>query len=213
MEGINNFENTNKARMSSLIARYNKYITNHFFFTNMASAVVIFTAGDVVAQNIEAYHHCKFHHVSFNPFCTTIDKNRLAKMNCWSLCFYTPFFMYYFRFLDRLVPAKTLIGTGKKVFGSFVLSPFVNSAFLCFGECWDCNKSQSPSPTYSNDEIKDRCKNKCEAELVNTIIASAALWWPLNAVNFGLVPSQYRSLTTSVFSVFWSCYLSLVAAR
>lgn len=56
---------------------------------------------------------------------------------------------------------------------------------------------------------RDSQKRICE-DLLTTLTAGFAYWWPVNALIFRLVPSQLRPVGMSVCSVVWGCYLSMV---
>ena len=194
-----------------LIRRYNHHLQHNFFRTNIVSALVIFTGGDLVAQTIE-------HESGTTPSSTSTvlkastsswDHMRTVKMCCWSICAYTPFFMYYFRFLDKIFPGVGGPAVGKKVLGGFILSPFVNWAYLTFSVVWD----EKMSGNEDWDEIGKKVHAKNRSDLINTVAASASMWWPMNFINFRFVPASGRSITTSICSIFWSCYLSWVGAK
>jgi hypothetical protein len=54
---------------------------------------------------------------------------------------------------------------------------------------------------------------KIETELAPTVLASAGMWIPINALNFTFVSPHLRPLTLTTFSAFWNCYLSLAQHR
>ena len=59
-----------------------------------------------------------------------LDKFRLMTMIGWSVCYMTPFFVYFYRFMDKIFPQQTVATIGARVFGSFLVSIPTNALVL-----------------------------------------------------------------------------------
>jgi hypothetical protein len=163
-----------------------------------------------------------------------LDKFRLMTMIGWSVCYMTPFFVYFYRFLDKIFPQATVATIGARMFGSFLISIPTNALFFMYGSSvnhvaeWNSLREEwrqelknfaldestvrgimNHLPPLHVESMVAKGVSKVEAELVDTISISAKAWIPINFVNFALVPPHLRPVVFSTASVFWNCYLSL----
>ena len=69
---------------------------------------------------------------------------------------------------------------------------------------------RSTSTSSTRTSIMEASVRRIEQDLVPTLTAGFAYWWPANAVIFRCVPSLLRPVGMSVCSVVWGCYLSMV---
>lgn len=118
--------------------------------------------------------------------------------------------------MDHRWPKVTPLNVIRKVGGAFLLAAPLNAGFFAYGVAYPYIISTYVTGTRSEiptEIIKKEAQDKINAELINTMKASASLWWPVNALNFALVPGQFRAIWTSAWSVAWSTYLSLVQHR
>ncbi|GMH58600.1 hypothetical protein TrVE_jg7667 [Triparma verrucosa] len=197
-----------------MLSSYLQLLKSHPFKTNMASALVIFSLGDVTAQYIEHENEMPKGQMRQMPF--QLDYLRMNEMVLWSAGFYTPLFYKFYNWMDVRWPKVTPFNVVRKVGAAFLLSAPINSLFFAYGVAYPHFVSTYVTRTTSSvpySEISSDTSKKVEAELLNTMKASAALWWPANAANFAFVPPHLRAIWTSVFSVVWSTYLSLVQHR
>ena len=185
----------------------------------MASALVIFSLGDAAAQYIE-YNQSSSPNIKTTappppkPF--QFDLLRMNEMILWSVGFYTPVLYQFYRWMDHRWPKVTPLNVIRKVGGAFLLAAPLNAGFFAYGVAYPYIISTYVTGTRSEiptEIIKKEAQDKINAELINTMKASASLWWPVNALNFALVPGQFRAIWTSAWSVAWSTYLSLVQHR
>lgn len=166
----------------------------------------------------------------------SIDWFRNLTMVTWSAAIYTPCFVYLYRLLDRYVPSlpgkPTLVGVGVPVVASFVVSVPLTALFFCYGSIvhhvadwvgllhevrrrqpsssWDSLFMTAP---FDWDMAYSAVCVKLENELIQTVTTSAAIWVPINTLNFSLMPSHLRPVTLMFAATFWNCYLSLAQHR
>ena len=163
-----------------------------------------------------------------------LDKFRLMTMIGWSVCYMTPFFVYFYRFMDKIFPQQTVATIGARVFGSFLVSIPTNALFFMYGSSvnhvaeWNTLREEwrtelkgfgldeatvhnimEPISPLHVDTMVAKGVSKVEAELVDTVSVSAKAWIPINLMNFALFPPHLRPLVFNTASVFWNCYLSL----
>ncbi len=163
-----------------------------------------------------------------------LDTFRLLTMVGWSVFYMTPFFVYFYRFMDKIFPQRTVATIGARVLASFLVSIPTNTLFFMYGtsvnhvaewttlreewrkELQDFGLEESavqsimnPGPPLHVEAMVVKGFRKVESELVDTVSVSAKAWMPFNILNFALVPSHLRPLAFSAASVFWNCYLSL----
>jgi hypothetical protein len=49
---------------------------------------------------------------------------------------------------------------------------------------------------------------KCRADLLGIALMNWRVWPITNAINFGIIPQQFRVLVNQIVSFFWFAYLS-----
>jgi hypothetical protein len=194
--------------LRSAAKSYTRALERHPLSTNLASAFVIFTIGDISAQYIEHQERR-----TAQPF--MVDTFRSSKLINWSVFIYTPVFYKLYQYFDIWWPKKTPINIARKVLGASASAIPTNAIFFGYNAAYPhlVDYALGDIETLPVQRIYDETKEKCSDELVNTIQASMTLWWPVNAANFAFVPGTYRSVWTSAWSVVWSTYLSLIAHR
>lgn len=104
--------------MSRLFAMYDRALTAQPILTKTLTSVVLFTAGDVMAQRLEKG--------SF----AGLDGARLVRQGAWGALF-TPLAHYWYLNLDRWVPGAGVNVVAKKVvLDQLTWTPFINVVFL-----------------------------------------------------------------------------------
>lgn len=104
--------------MSRLFAMYDRALTAQPILTKTLTSVVLFTAGDVMAQRLEKG--------SF----ADLDGARLVRQGAWGALF-TPLAHYWYLNLDRWVPGAGVNVVAKKVvLDQLTWTPFINVVFL-----------------------------------------------------------------------------------
>ena len=163
----------------------------------------------------------------------SLDYFRMSTMSFWAACISTPYFMFLYRIQDRVLSSSTTpIGVALRVISSFVASVPLNAAFFGYGswlhhvtEWWALVQEWKlvvPTATlrqilhevpFDTNVLYATTYCKWQTELFRTLVTSATLWIPINAVNFALVAPHMRPLILTVCSAFWNCYLSLAQHR
>jgi hypothetical protein len=154
-------------------------------------------------------------------------------MVVWAGGVVTPFFLGLYKLFDRfLPPGRGGSAIGSRVLGAFVASIPANFFFFCYGTFVHHTTEWASLLAEWNHQIPEATaiellqevpfdfqmyvsttRLKLENEFLNTIIASASMWIPLNTINFSLVPPHLRPLFIMTFSAVWNCYLSLAQHR
>lgn len=167
---------------------------------------------------------------------------RTGTMAVWSVGIYTPAYMYLFRLYDRFLPKKTAPVIVFQVLFNLLYSIPVNALFFTYGtfvnhttewlairEEWKedleeiasdfgikeihAEESYPAEPQFDWEMMWSKTRLKLHSELYTTMVTSAKVWIPINAINFTVVPPHLRPLGLIFCSVFWNCYLSLVQHR
>jgi len=164
----------------------------------------------------------------------SIDRFRLAIMAAWSgisTFYYTGLYQIY----ERTLPARAASPVryvALRVGLSFAFSIPLNAAFFFYGtfahhladwtaliEEW---RSEVPEATlrqihnhvpFDAGMLWSEYRLKLENEFADTILASGAMWIPINVFNFSFVSPHLRPVLLTFFSTFWNCYLSLAQHR
>lgn len=165
--------------------------------TNAAVGACVMFAGDYVAQTRLEDHNA------------SLDYKRLFVTTSWNGVLAAPFFLKWFRLLDRLLP-----GTGMKTVltkvtvNQFTAAGLMNVGFLAYStlvEGYLHRKRLEDTLPVAFERVKQ--------DWVKLFISSGLFWMPLNALNFAFVSPQYRVLPTVFGGAAWGCFLSYVGHR
>eukprot|EP00658_Telonema_sp_P-2_P010331 TRINITY_DN13895_c0_g1_i1.p1 TRINITY_DN13895_c0_g1~~TRINITY_DN13895_c0_g1_i1.p1 ORF type:complete len:211 (-),score=38.32 TRINITY_DN13895_c0_g1_i1:276-908(-) len=177
-----------------MLTAYQQLLRRRPVVTNVASALVISCTGDALAQRLE----------SDSPH----DMGRSAVMMTYSGLVFTPTFMTFYRIVDRKWPQPSVLNALRKsVLAVGGLGLPVNAAFLALSTTLEYKLL---GQIQTQAEYKETLASKLREDVVRIWSSSALFWGPTNVVNFALVPGQFRVIFTSVASVCWNTYLSLV---
>eukprot|EP00747_Dinoflagellata_sp_TGD_P189488 gnl/TRDRNA2_/TRDRNA2_49872_c0_seq2.p1 gnl/TRDRNA2_/TRDRNA2_49872_c0~~gnl/TRDRNA2_/TRDRNA2_49872_c0_seq2.p1 ORF type:complete len:206 (-),score=22.70 gnl/TRDRNA2_/TRDRNA2_49872_c0_seq2:96-713(-) len=198
--------------MRRLWAAYSEALRVRPLRTNVASAGAIMFVGDSAAQQIElrrdgALAHCQ-------------DFGRTATMTSWNALFFAPFFFYWFRFLDARWPTPhdlEWLLRGKRVLKKVVVNHAcsvapLNAAFFVYSATLEHALSSAGEPGDAGT-LWVKVVEKFRHNFVAVIIGSFSWWMPINTLNFMFCAPHMRILVTSVASIVWNTYLSLVSHR
>jgi len=162
----------------------------NLLLTNIVSSGGLLVAGDVIQQKLE---------ISQNPD-KKFDTARSARMGLVGLSQGPPHH-YWYLYLDKLLPGKTAAIVCKKILADQIFAaPFFAITFIygasllegkSLGSCWTEFKTKFPT-IYLFDWV---------------------IWPPTQAVNFALVPAQYRVLYVNGVTVLWDVFLSYIKHR
>jgi hypothetical protein len=165
------------------------------FAVNSAVNGVVMALGDRVAQHIEGKKRTDWDSYS-----------RTGILTFWSACLATPYWAWWYRFLNRRLPNRQLVWVGLT---ALIPGPISNAVFFAFGTFAE-HAVTHPRPWETREEAMDLLRAKYREQYVSTIVRSAQLWLPWNVFNFYFVPFEFRLLTGTIVGLGWNVYLSLV---
>lgn len=128
---------------------------------------------------------------------TYFQFNRLAGFMCWGLiigfaqCFWYKFLQIYSR------DPKVVEVIRKVLSDQFCFSPISLFCFFCYGTI------VLESGTW------DDAKAKLHRIYVRTLMIQYTVWFPVQFINFLLVPRLFQVPFSSSVSVLWNCFLSM----
>ena len=152
-------------------------------------------------------------------FVRWVDWGRTQDMLFYSVFVYTPYWVFAFKKFNDIWPKATAVQVAKKVLASTLVNIPSLSIFFLFGVVFPPVKKLMLEKTFSGSVGSDvpsvndlwlKFKTKINSDLFSTMTAGMIFWWPINGLNFKFTPPHLRPVVTSLFSVSWGCYLSLV---
>jgi len=158
-------------------------------FGNILTSAVLFATGDVIAQQLIEKKGDKH------------DFGRTARIVTWAGGIYAPLVTVWFRTLER-IPIKSkwpgaLVRTG---LDQFAFAPFILTGFFTV-------------MTLLEGKDMNAVKKKWNEAFVPTLQANWGLFIPVQILNMGLVPLQYRLLVINGVNIPWNAFLSLQNAK
>ena len=191
---------------------------------NMLSSAAIAFVGDLLAQRIE---HAPPRRqlvatdatiaVAASATATSgsdvaefeLDALRSATICAWSAGVMAPFYTRYYAVMDRVFPLKSIAHIGSKVLiTATTCAPVMNGLYLGATTAIEDRLGERPRP-----ELASAIDAKVRAELPGLVLTSAQLWMPVNTLNWMFFPTHARVLLSTVVSVGWNAYISLVQHR
>ena len=168
------------------MAFYARLLQTHPIATKTVTSAALFGLGDLMSQT-------QFEKKA------AIDQPRLARMVAWGGLF-APLAHYWYGALDVLVPGGGAAAVAQKVaLDQMTWTVFINAAFF-----WTTTFMETGDAGLGLVAIN---RNLWPTLKVNWVV------WPvLQAINLSVVPLQFRLLYNNFASLFWSAYLSNVAA-
>jgi hypothetical protein len=196
--------------------------TRPYTFNIVSSGAIAFV-GDYLAQRIEHQQGRQPRHARADAIPTTsqsslpvasafqMDALRSGTICGWSAIAMAPFYTQYFKTMDRYFPLKTVPHIGAKVLiTASAVAPVMNGLYLAITTAIEDRLGDHPRPT---PELWQAIDDKVRAELLGLVINSAQLWMPVNTLNWMFFPAHARVLLSTVVSVGWNAYISLVQHR
>lgn len=191
---------------------------------NMLSSAAIAFVGDLAAQRIEnapprrqlvaaatdtasvATTAAGMSDVKFK-----LDALRSGTICAWSAGVMAPFYTRYYVVMDRVFPLKTAAHIGSKVLiTAATCAPVMNGLYLGVTTAIEDRFGERPRPAA---ELTSAIEAKVRTELPGLVLTSAQLWMPVNTLNWMFFPTHARVLLSTVVSVGWNAYISLVQHR
>jgi len=181
-----------------------RVFSTHPKFSNACTGFLTFSMGDIIAQKLERGGDRK------------LDLKRSFKLGVLGFVMNGVFLYKWFDYLDKVVGTcmKTKANVFYKVLADQVVyAPFAILAYFGYatatkklGES-SCESSSSQEETRSDHSFMDKLHN----DFWPTFAADCTIWPLANVVNFRYVPLLYRATFTSVVSLIWQTYMSVVA--
>lgn len=169
--------------ISTLWAKYQRYLTTHPWRTQTLTTAVMFSTSDILTQQI--IEKKELHH----------DFRRTLRM-CIMGVIIGPIQRTWFLTLERLIPPSSKIQILKKlVVDQTVYGPFIIFFFY------------SLSGTLSGKDVNE-IKEILEEKYLRTLITGYKVWPFVQAINFTFVPVQLRANFVQGVSLCWNMYLS-----
>ena len=152
---------------------------------SVVTVTSLITAADVSCQVIESKGE------QFNW-------TRLRNMMSIGVCYYGPFYYYYYGMLDRKLPGKNPRTIALKLLIDQVAVTIPSLAiFYGFISALEGKNLQET-------------KTELQRKFLPTYVTACLFWPGIQAVNFALVPPQFRVLMVSTSTFVWLTFLSFV---
>ena len=171
-----------------------------------ATALAIFTTGDLVAQQIE--HGTAS---TLAPFSVERTASASALGLCWG-GFISP---TVYRMNEGLFPGRRPTAIAKKIGTSFILLGCCGNWGLIFCRRMLSRQTESTVPT-ENDTLLQQVyatARSVNRDMPTVLAHDVKVWPPTDLVVFSLVPIRLRVAFVSSVSVCWQTYLSYTASR
>jgi len=152
--------------------------------TQMATAALLFGAGDVLCQQGIERKGAKH------------DYLRTARLSAYGGFLFAPVVATWYRLLERVPVTQPRARVLAKVgLDQFVLTPGLVTMF--FG-----------SMTFMEGKGPREVVDRLRVAWLPTLVKNWGVFIPTQLLNFSVVPLQHRLLVVNVVSLFWNCYLS-----
>ncbi|XP_071092457.1 mpv17-like protein 2 [Haliotis cracherodii] len=159
----------------------------YLLYTNTALTVGLSLTGDVIQQNFQICKHKN----------RTWDKTRTFHVSCTGFLV-GPFCHFWYMFLDRWLPGRTLRIVFKKILvDQLVCSPLFIGMFLM-------------SLNYMENDSWDKVKQDLVEKGKTLYLADWIVWPPAQLINFLFLPTRYRVLYDNTIAFGFDCYFSYV---
>ncbi|KAK0079563.1 hypothetical protein PV325_001068 [Microctonus aethiopoides] len=107
-----------------------------------------------------------------------------------------PFHHYFYLFLDRFLPGRSVISVIKKTFVDQIIGSPTCLAIFFFGH----EMLEQGDPREINAGVMDK--------FIETYKVDCCFWPPAQLINFLFVPMQYRVIYINLMNVFYNVFLS-----
>lgn len=192
---------------------YNDWITSQPLITKSVTSAIILGLADATAQTIELRQLRKQQILASEqsplvepPTRSSSDLefsiSRVARFSSLGLLLIGPWNHYYYKVLDAAIPSDldnpwTLANLGKVAIDQGLQAPFFTVFIILY-----LNYFSTFNLTTAVTNLKQ--------QYVTTILDNWKLWIPATALNFALIPGDYRVLYLNCVFFFWSIYLSVM---
>ena len=185
---------------TSLPQAYMHALASAPYATKFASAAVIAATADALAQSLTTS--------ASKP---TWDWARTRWMLVWGAVFSGLANSLWFDLLSRCFPnarTRTAELAMKVAVNQLVMAPALNVAFFTF-VIWT---RMTPVARMNRDKWA-AFRTKCSADLLPTTQRGTVFWTCAQTLNFKVLPARFTVLSTNIFALIWTIYLSVVGNR
>ena len=157
------------------------------------------------AEHDGVLQHVQLHH--------GFDGVRSAVMTSWNSLVFAPAFFFWFRRLERAFPGNSRRAVLQKVITNQVaMNAPITALALAYAVTTEAAlRATQGQREWNAAEVREEVERRWSLSLGVALLASAAVWVPVNLLNFSFVPPHMRVLPTIVTSCVWNTYLSLKA--
>eukprot|EP01126_Amoeba_proteus_P007025 TRINITY_DN1248_c0_g2_i1.p1 TRINITY_DN1248_c0_g2~~TRINITY_DN1248_c0_g2_i1.p1 ORF type:complete len:181 (+),score=24.03 TRINITY_DN1248_c0_g2_i1:68-610(+) len=174
-----------------MLAAYSRLLGDHPYKTQVVSACVLWTTGDILSQTIEN-----------KP---THDWKRTVRLGLFGLLCAGPIYCCWYSNLD-----KYTVHLAKKSLNRYIMSKIFADQFL-FEPLY---LAFFFSTTGLMEGLKFReIEEKVVRQLPPTFMVDCAVWPAIQYLNFRFFPVHYQAVVVSSVCVVWNSFLSYMAHR
>ena len=181
------------------------------YLANWVTAVALMGIGDRCAQSIERMDRSPEAPDAAVAWEDTRESwTRTGVLSSWS-AMSSPWWTFWYRMLARRYPGQVL----RWVAMTAGLSVPFNAAFFSYATAFEhaVDATSRGVPLPSTHALYEAVSAKLRTSLLPTVATSIAVWGPVNAANFTLVPLHNRNVVASAFACSWNVFLSLQQHR
>lgn len=192
------------AKSTSYLRRYERAAQSHPLVTKCATCFVGFAVGDVVAQSISRAPRVPITSdeiiIRQPAVFDGIDPIRTVRMALFGALIAAPQMHVFFHWLEKCImpksPTHPVAVVSKVAADQLINSPIGTITFFA----WTQTLRGTP----------DRISSEVSEKLVPTTLAGWRLWPAAQAINFFMVPLQFRVVFINIVAVGWTCMLSRI---
>ncbi|KAH9974522.1 hypothetical protein BJV74DRAFT_185117 [Russula compacta] len=175
--------------MASLFRSFNKLNLKRPLATQCATSAILFTSGDIIAQQVLERKRVKH------------DFLRTARLTFYGGCLLGPPVSIWIAFLNRLrFATSTKAVIYRTWLDQTLMAPLVVGLFF------------TSMPLIEGKGISG-VVDSLNTKYAPTLVRGWMVYTPTQAINFTLVPPQFRFVFVGVVSLVWNTYLSIVNAQ
>lgn len=166
-------------------AKYIALLKTHPVLTKSTTSGGTYALGDLLAQKLGGNKK--------------IDKKRLALAGAIGFCMYGPSHHYWYKFMDKLFPKKTLMmAVAKMIPDRLLFSTVYTAAYFT---------ASGLGGGMTMNEVRE----KLRTDLFPTMVTNWSITPFVQLFNFRFIPESHQVLFSSTAVLFWSAYLAKVS--
>jgi protein Mpv17 len=127
---------------------------------------------------------------------------RVFLASTWNGFVTSPIFFVWFRYLDARFPIQVM---KKTAINQLVMPLPLASGFLMYSTLTEGFFAGKPV-----NESLEEGKRRIRLDVPTIVATSSLFWFPMNYINFALVPAKYRLLPSIGAGLVWSAFLTFM---